>query len=201
MNSKKLINQASKLAFTLFTFSTITAANLALSSQASAESNLIQNVLNALVDKKSLTESVPPIAVGGLENFKGQYLHVYYVVGQTQFLDQKRQIHVREMKRIDMVTINQNEINLPSVHVAKKTIFAAYNYVILVVSKTPEHTLYNPNGTIAPGQPESATQPDDSSVYKVAISKAELLGPSMPAGIYEPGQPVPKNLVPFKINL
>lgn len=168
---------------------------------ASADFGSITNVFDTLIDKMSLTEAVPPITVNGLGKFQNQYLSIYYVVGQSQFLDQQVQIHVRETKRIDRVIIKQDEINLSSVRVAKKALYAAYNYVILVVSKSPHYTLYNPDGKVAPGQSNSDAQADDTSVYKIAISKAELLAPSMPDGVYEPGQMVPKQLVPFKIHL
>lgn len=169
-----------------------------LSAPAKSHAAIITTLFDSMVDAFSLSETVPPISVGNLTSYQGKYLKVYYVVGRSQFLDQQTQINVLEIKRIDLAQINESEIFLPSVKVVKKSIFAAYNFVILVVTDDPNYTLYNPDGTMAAEQ-NPVTAPNLSAL-KVAISKDELLQPSIAAGIYVPGQDPPENFIPFKIN-
>ncbi|MFN7903643.1 MAG: hypothetical protein ACK5P5_00515 [Pseudobdellovibrionaceae bacterium] len=159
---------------------------------------IITTLFDSMVNAFSLSETVPPISVGNLSSYQGKYLKVYYVVGRSQFLDQQTQINVLEIKRIDLVPINESEIFLPSVKVVKKSIFAAYNFVILVVTDDPNYTLYNPDGSVATAQ-TPVSQPNLSAL-KVAISKDELLQPSIAAGTYAPGQEPPEKFIPFKIN-
>ncbi len=149
-------------------------------------------------DGSSITERVPPIVIGNLSNHHGRYLKAFYVVGRSQFLDQQTQIRVLELKRVDLAQISGSEITLPSAKVVKKSIFAAYNYVILVISNNPDYTLLNPDGSLVEGQGDKKVI--DESVVKVAISKDELLQPSIAAGIYTPGEALPENLIPYRIN-
>ena len=170
---------------------------LALGSVSSVLASPFTTVFEVNNEGSNITERVPSIVVKNLDAHKGKYLKAYYVVGRSQFLDQQTQIRVLELKRIDMIQINNDEITLPSALIVKKSIFAAYNYVILVVTNDAGYTLLNPDGTIVDGQGDAKV--GDGSALKIAISKDDLLQPSIAAGVYTPGEAVPENLIPFEV--
>ncbi len=160
----------------------------------------LTNLFNTVADGLGFLERVPPISVGGLDKYKGQYIKIYYVVGQSQFLNQQAEIQVLQIKRIDAAKISGADLSVPSVLIPKIAFFAAYNYVIIAISKDPNYTLYNPDGSLVQGQILDSVQPFDSNAIKVAVSKAELLAPSEAAGLIIPGEDLPTNLIPYKIN-
>lgn len=172
---------------------------IALGATSPVSASPFTTVYETANDGSHITERVPAIVVGNLSAHQGKYLKAYYVVGRSQFLDQQTQISVRALKRIEMAQISGDELTLPSTLIVKKSIYAAYNYVILVITSNPAYTLLNPDGSLVEGQGE--IQVIDPSARKIAISKEELLQPSLDAGIYTAGEPIPENLIPFKVNM
>lgn len=166
---------------------------------AHAQVTTVVNLLGDEVQQQDLRiyETVPEIKVENLGKFHGHYLKMYYVVGLAPLLDRPENIFIREIKRIDLIKIEEREHLLPSVRIPKEGISTSYNYLILMISKSSRALLTNPDGSLAPGQASQSNGMIDPEAVRFVVSRQQILKPSIDAGIWEWGKPEPEKFIPF----
>lgn len=97
-------------------------------------------------------EVVPALQVTNLGNFRGQYLHVLYVVGSRPFIaTDDSQVNVSQVKESRTVYISADTMELTSVQVEKEGFRPSYNMIIFVVSPSSEFGWRNADGSIPQG--------------------------------------------------
>lgn len=164
-----------------------------------AMSNPVVNIFGGetLPNRLTIHERVPEIKLENLSSYQGYYLKMFYVVGLAPLLDRPENISVREIKRVDLLKVADREYLLPPVLIAKKGISTSYNYLILVLTKTPKFLLTNPDGSLVPGQDASKDGLLDPGAIRFVFSRQQLLKPSIDAGIWDWGLPEPERFTPF----
>lgn len=117
-------------------------------------------------------ETVPALQIKQLGNYRGQYLHVLYVVGSRPFIaTESSQINVSQVKEARTVYISSDSMPLTSVQVEKEGFRPSYNMILLVVSSSPEYSWVNADGSTPQGSSGSSNH---TSTLINAINKADV---------------------------
>ncbi len=97
-------------------------------------------------------ERLPALEVQGLKNYRGQYLTVYYAIGSRPFISpDDSKINLSQIKEARSVYITNDTIKLTSTEIEKEGFRPSYNIVMFIVSKEPNYSWVNADGSIPLG--------------------------------------------------
>lgn len=131
---------------------------------------LIMSLLAAPVSAQTVT--VPALEIGRLGPYNGQYLTVYYGVGNKAAISTaKDQLTLREVKAKKTLRISGNSASLPEVTLKREGITMAYNLIVLVVHGSEPFSWKNANGTLPKGE---VAQGAGAPIAVDALTKSEL---------------------------
>lgn len=123
----------------------------------------------------SRVDTVPSLMINNLGQYKGQFLTVFYILGNRPFLaTSQSQVDVDKVKSQKTLLIDKDQITMPAQQIEKENIRGSYNFVIIVVSTQDKPVWKNADGSIPPGQLSSLV--NDGRQFSVinVISKQEI---------------------------
>lgn len=95
------------------------------------------------------------VTIGGQ---RAKFASVYFVRAKAPLIAiEARQLNVIEVKAKMTSQVGESPIDVPSVSVNKAGIFAAFNYVIIVLHDQPQFVWLNADETIPPGETQNGT--------------------------------------------
>jgi hypothetical protein len=120
-------------------------------------------------------EKLPALEVQGLKDYRGQYLTVYYAIGSRPFISpDDSKITLSQVKEARSVYITDDSIKLTSTEIEKEGFRPSYNIVMFIVSKQPNYSWVNADGTVPQGLSEGKNRSFSliSSLNKTKIDKS-----------------------------
>lgn len=117
-------------------------------------------------------ETIPALQVGGLGNYRGQYLTVLYSIGSRPFIStDSSQITLSQVKESRTVYITADSMALPAVQVEKEGFRPSYNMVVFVISPQADFGWVNADGSVPQGV--SMTNNKQISILN-AVNKSDV---------------------------
>ncbi len=117
-------------------------------------------------------ETIPPVQITHLGNYKGQYLTVLYAIGSRPFIStEATQLTLTQVKDSRTVYITSDKMALPAVQVEKEGFRPSYNMIVVIVSPKADFGWVNADGTRPQGT--SMTNNKDVAVLNI-INKVNV---------------------------
>ena len=119
-------------------------------------------------------EVVPEMQVYRLGNFRGQFLHVLYVISYNPFIATTvEQTIVKEIRlAAKPIKLDSDFVNLPSVSIEKSGISGAYNNILFVISKDENFSWKNSDLSLIENYKDTGAN-QKSLVKSVKITQIE----------------------------